>query len=128
MNFLKKDHVIALHDEIIATVGGEHGMLNEASLDSALGAAANRAWYEQAGLAQCAATYAFHIAMAHAFLDGNKRIAIVAAETFLAVNGATVDSTDDELHALILAIASGAMTRDEADAWFAARVRESSSG
>jgi death-on-curing protein len=128
MKFLTKQAVIELHDEIIATVGGEAGMLNEASLDSALGAAANRAWYEQASLAQCAATYAFHVAKAHAFVDGNKRIAVVAVETFLSVNGASLVATDREVHALILRIASSAMTRDEVDAWMSARVRESPEG
>ena len=126
MIFLGKQSVIDLHDEIIATVGGEPGMLNETSLDSALAAAANRAWYEHADIARCAATYAFHVTKAHAFLDGNKRIAVVATETFLAANNSTLDATDDELHALMVAVASSTMTRDQVDAWFAARVRESS--
>ena len=125
MNFLEKQQVIDLHDEVIATVGGEPGMLNEAALESALAAPQQRAWYEQAGMAACAATYAFHVAKAHAFVDGNKRIAVVAVETFLSVNAAVLEATDDELHALVLAIADGTMSRDDADAWFAARVRES---
>ncbi len=47
---------------------------------------------------------------------------------FVKRNGGVVDATDDELHDLILAIASSTMARDEADAWFAARVRDSPPG
>ena len=50
MIFIEKQQVIDLHDEIIDTTGGEAGLLNEASLESALAAPLQRAWYEQASL------------------------------------------------------------------------------
>lgn len=45
-----------------------------------MAAAENRAHYEDADISVCAATYAYHIAQAHAFLDGNKRVAAAASE------------------------------------------------
>src|SRR6185436_11285670 len=91
--------------------------LNEAVLESAIAAPRNRHGYERAGLAECAATYAFHVTKAHAFVDGNKRIGGAVAEAFVKMNGAALEASDDEYHNLILDIAAGRMTRDEADAW-----------
>jgi death-on-curing protein len=56
-------------------------------LESALTAAENRAYYEQVGVEKCAATYAYHLTQAHAFVDGNKRIAAAVAEIFLELSG-----------------------------------------
>lgn len=128
MIFPSKNNLVVAHDRMIQEQGGEPGFLNEPALESALGAAQNRAHYESATLPQCAATYAFHITKAHAFVDGNKRLGAAAAETFLRMNGATLAATHDELHDLILEIASSRMTRDQVDAWFTARVRESPVG
>ena len=43
--------------------------------------------YEKPDVFDLAASYAYGIAKAHAFVDGNKRTAFVAAFTFLALNG-----------------------------------------
>lgn len=125
MKFLTKAQVLYLHETMLARFGGEEGFINENSLDSALAAPSNRRGYEGAGLASCAATYAYHVTKAHAFVDGNKRIGGASAEAFVKLNGGRVDATDDELHDVILAIAASTMTRDQCDAWFSARVRES---
>ena len=125
MIFLTKSDVISMHDEVLEAFGGEAGFLNESALESALNSAPNRAHFEGAGVAVCASTYAFHITKAHAFVDGNKRLGVATATTFLESNLATLSASEDELHSVILAIADGSMSRDQADAWFAARVRES---
>lgn len=88
---------------------------------SALAAPENRHYYENADLVICAATYAYHLSQAHAFIDGNKRIAAAASEVFLEINGVRLRATNEEIVALFLSIASGAMTRDETEAWFTAR-------
>jgi death-on-curing protein len=124
--FLTRSDVVAMHDELLSAFGGEAGFLNETALDSALSAAANRAHYEGADLARCASTYAFHVTKAHAFVDGNKRLGAAAATTFLESNVATLAASENEMHSVILSIAANRMSRDETDAWFAARVRESS--
>jgi death-on-curing protein len=55
-------------------------------VESALGAAINTALCGNGDVFDVAAAYAFHIAEAQAFLDGNKRTAIAAALAFLALN------------------------------------------
>jgi death-on-curing protein len=52
-----------------------------------------------------AASYAFHIAEAQAFIDGNKRTAILSAIVFLAENGFRCHKADDALYDAMIAIA-----------------------
>lgn len=107
-----------LHAESLARFGGTPGVRDEGGLESALAAPENRRYYEGASLAICAATYAYHLSQAHAFIDGNKRIAAAASEVFLGINGARLRATNKEIVELFLGIAAGAMTRDETEAWF----------
>ena len=75
----------------------------------------NRFYYEQADAIGCAAAYAYHLTKAHAFVDGNKRVAAVVAETFLTVNGIELSAGDDELFKLYMGIADGSVSRDEVE-------------
>lgn len=118
MLFLSRQEIIYIHQQLINQFGGIHGLRDEGALESALTAAKNRAYYEHAGLAACAATYAWHISQAHAFFDGNKRIAAAAAEIFLEINGAKLNAGNDQLVELFLRIAAGTMSRDEVESWF----------
>ncbi len=60
MNFLAKEEVLELHRINIERCGGSHGLRDEGALESALMAPQNRAYYEEADLVSCAATYAFN--------------------------------------------------------------------
>jgi death-on-curing protein len=117
MNFLTKDEVLVLHEAALAMHGGDAGLLNESMLESAVVAAVNRQGHESASLAECAATYAHHLTKSHAFVDGNKRVGLMATIAFIRLNGARLEASDDERHDLILAIAASRMTRDDVDAW-----------
>ena len=46
-------------------------------------------------------------------MDGNKRTAAVACETFILLNDASLEASDDELYPLYLGLAEGSL--DEAD-------------
>ncbi|PQV63455.1 death on curing protein [Abditibacterium utsteinense] len=116
MNFFDKDEIMALHEANIARFGGSLGLRDEGALLSALEAPGNRAYYESADEVTCAATYGFHLCQAHAFVDGNKRIAAVACELFLRDNGIRLNWTNEEVIATFLAVASSKMTRDELEA------------
>jgi death on curing protein len=52
-----------------------------------------------------AAAYAFHVAEAQAFIDGNKRTAILAALAFLQANGGYRTPNQNELYDAMIAIA-----------------------
>jgi death-on-curing protein len=109
--FLRQHEVLALHAQLIQVFGGLATLRDEAALESALVAPAQRTYYETASLAACAATYAYHLTQAHAFVDGNKRVAAAATELFLELNGARFQATDEEVIDLFLRIAAGTLTR-----------------
>ena len=122
MIFLRKVEILEVHRRLLAEHGGAPGILNEGALESALVAAENRRWYEEADLAACAATYAYHLTQAHAFMDGNKRVGAAAMEVFLVANNAGLNAEDDEIYHLIMGLASGTLTREEVEAWLRSRV------
>ena len=123
MIHLAKADLLTFHRLQVERFGGEEGVLDEGALESALVAAQNRAHYEAAGLQVCAATYLWHLAKAHAFVDGNKRTAAMAMEVVVNVNGGSVVATDAELEELVLGVAAGRLDRDSVEAWAAAQVR-----
>ena len=85
------------------------------ALDGALGRPASYAHYEQADLALQAAVLAHGIAKTQAFLDGNKRVALISMLTFLELNGHGVNATDRELADWIISFSAGATPTDVAD-------------
>jgi len=46
-------------------------------------------------IAEQAAAYLYHIARNHPFIDGNKRSAFAVMDTFLRLNGFSLNLTDD---------------------------------
>ncbi|MBL8189322.1 MAG: type II toxin-antitoxin system death-on-curing family toxin [Acidobacteria bacterium] len=122
LSFLTREEVLHLHEQVIEEFGGHFGLRDEGALESALLAAENRAYYEQASLAVCAATYVYHLTQAHAFIDGNKRIGLAAALLFVRLNDGRLKTTNAELIELFLKIAANEMTRDEAEQLFEQRI------
>ncbi len=112
MKFPTLPDVLSIHQMILAETGGQTGLRDQGLLESALNAAENRHYYEQADVITCAATYAYHLCMAHAFIDGNKRVAAAVSETFLLVNGWQLGLDNAELVDMFLKIADGALLRD----------------
>jgi death-on-curing protein len=110
--------VLDIHARLIEEFGGSHGLRDEGALESALVAAENREYYENADLATCAATYAYHLTQAHAFIDGNKRIAAAVSEIFLEINGARLNTPNEQIVRLFLDIAAGNLSRDEVEQFF----------
>jgi death-on-curing protein len=121
--FVGKDEALELHYDSIERFGGSHGLRDEGAFESALRAAENRHYYENANLTVCAATYAFHLCQAHAFVDGNKRIAAAVSILFLRRNSAEIIAAIEELIELFLKIAAGEMTREAVEQFFAENVK-----
>lgn len=115
MIFLYKSEVLAIQARAIDEFGGLHGLRDEAALESALISAENRHFYEQADLATCAATYAYHLCQSHAFIDGNKRVAAAVTIAFLRSNDALLVATREQLRELFLGIAAGEISREQAE-------------
>ncbi|MDQ3061878.1 MAG: type II toxin-antitoxin system death-on-curing family toxin [Acidobacteriota bacterium] len=119
MIFPDKSVVLEIQSQLIERYGGIHGLRDEGALESALNAAENRTFYEDAPVDVLAATYAFHLSQAHAFLDCNKRIAAAVAGVFLELNGAWLNASQDEIIELFLDIAASRISREDVERKFA---------
>jgi death-on-curing protein len=120
--WLREDVVLALHDEQLAEHGGAAGIRDHGLLRSALARPQNLRAYGEPDEAALAPAYAFGVARNHPFVDGNKRTAAVAALLFLDLNGATYAIGEAELVVMVLALAGGELSEDEAAGWFRERL------
>jgi death-on-curing protein len=107
-----------LHDLSIAEHGGAPGLRDDNLLKSALARPQNLfAYGSDVDLARLAASYAFGLAKNHAFVDGNRRIAFIAAATFLKLNGQQLMADQAQATLVILSVASGAFSEAELAGW-----------
>jgi death-on-curing protein len=103
---------IDLHAEQLEEHGGAAGLRDENALLSALARPQQIANYEpDADVFRLAAAYAYGLVQNHAFVDGNKRIALVVSGAFLALNGWHLDAPEREAERMMFALA--AKTIDE---------------
>lgn len=95
---------------------------SRAGLKGALERPASHAHYESADLALQAAVLAHGIAEGQSFVDGNKRLALVAMLTFLDVNGYRLTVSDRKLADWIIDLSAGTTPEELADRVRAAMV------
>jgi death-on-curing protein len=108
-----------MHSAQLAEHGGSDGIRDETLLDSALAKPRNVfAYADQPGIFRLAASYAFGIARNHAFVDGNKRTALVVSLTFLDRNGWDIVASKEDVYFTFLHLADGSLTEDELTVWF----------
>jgi death-on-curing family protein len=108
--YLELADAVELYGLIIgaSAVQAADQLRDPAGLDGALARPQMYAHYEAADLALQASVLAHGIAESQTFLDGNKRLALVAMLTFLSVNGYRVEASDPDLAAWILSFSTGA--------------------
>ena len=109
--------VYVIHDRQIARHGGASGLRDKTLLEAAVVRPENKFSYQQADLFACAAAYAFGIAKAHAFVDGNKRTAFVASVTFLRLNGYHFTTSPTDGLRFMEGIATGEVTELQFAGW-----------
>ena len=97
----------AVHEEQLAEHGGGSGVRDANLLASALARPEQLAHYGSPDAADLAASYGFGISRNHPFIDGNKRIAFVAVELFLALNGFDLTAPDAQCVVNMLDLAAG---------------------
>ena len=112
--FLTRPLIEQLHRMQIKRFGGSYGLRDEGSLESALARPINKARYGTNDIIELAVAYLFGLAKNHAFIDGNKRIAIVATAVFLMDNGYRIQTTDANLYSFVLAVAAGEIDEEGA--------------
>jgi death-on-curing protein len=116
--FLTRRAVEAMHAEQLRRHGGVMGLRDENILESALARAENKAAYGEPTIEELAAAYLFGLAKNHAFIDGNKRTAIVAAGAFLILNGYMLTANQGMVYEFVMGVAAGQIDETGAAAFF----------
>lgn len=115
--WLSVEAVQDIHTEQLVLFGGPDGTRDLGLLESALARPINRFAYGEVDLAVLAASYAFGIARNHPFIDGNKRVALLAMVTFLHLNGVFFSPSNADAAAAIVALAAGEIDEDGLTRW-----------
>ena len=113
------DQAVAIHSRQLRRFGGAPGLRDQGMLQSGLARPVNKWRYEQAGLTELAAAYAFVPAKDHAFVDGNKRIAFMSMMVFLRKNGIRFAPDQAQATKIILALAAGEVSEQSLARWIA---------
>ncbi len=107
-----------LHAEALRLFGGSPGVRDEKLLESALARPRQLFAYGVApDLFDLAAEYAFGLARNHAFIDGNKRTALLSVRAFLFVNGHTFAPDQVETVTTFEMLAAGEIDQREVANW-----------
>ncbi len=120
IRFLSLEQVLQLHQTSLDHFRGIAGIRDQRLLESALAMPMAQFGGEflHPAPADMAAAYLYHIAMSHAFMDGNKRTACFAAVVFLDANGIEHDITPQELETATLQVDSRQMDKQTLAAQF----------
>jgi death on curing protein len=116
--WIDKPEALVAHTRQLTEHGGSDGIRDETLLDSALAKPRNVfAYADSPTLPMLTASYAFGIARNHAFVDGNKRTALVVCEGFLRLNGLSIVAPAEEKYLTYLRLAEGSLSEEELTAW-----------
>ena len=113
--FLEIADVLDIHQILIEQLGGMFGVRDEGLLESALSQPKASFFGEllHPTIHEQAAAILYHLAKNHPFLDGNKRTAYGAMETFLRLNGYNLALSNEEIYNMVIQVAQGEMSKEE---------------
>ncbi|MBG1242356.1 type II toxin-antitoxin system death-on-curing family toxin [Nostoc sp. NZL] len=117
--FLSISQVLDIHQDEINSFGGTSGVRDEGLLDSALaqpqatfgGELLYPTIHEQA------AAYLYHLAMNHPFIDGNKRTAFAVMDTFITLNGYSLNLSQEQAYNLVIRVVQKEISKEELSAF-----------
>ncbi len=123
--YLSVAQVLALHQELVRDFGGSAGVRDKGGLEAAIARPAATFGGEDLyhDIADKAAALMHSLVLNHPFVDGNKRIAVHAAELFAILNGVRLIASDDDLTDITLAAAEGKVAVEALAIWFRQRLR-----
>ena len=119
MKILSKEHILLLHQVLIAEYGGTTGLRDEGLLDSAINVPFQT--FDGVDLfpdvVSKASRLGYGLIKNHPFLDGNKRIGAHAMLVLLDINNISLEYDDDELITVIMGVASGELSDEDLKNW-----------
>jgi death on curing protein len=112
--WLELADICAIQGEILAESGGTMGILSKGALESTLGKPQNLYLYgNDVTLYALAASYGYGLVKNHCFVDGNKRVALIAVYTFLSINGIELTASEVDAASFFLDLAASLETQDD---------------
>ena len=119
MRRLTLSQILSMQDILIKETGGTEGIRDEGLLDSALHTPFQTfdREYVYKTLEAKAARLGYGLIKNHPFVDGNKRIGMLAMMIFLELNGIEIHCTDQEIIEAGLKLASGEMDYNQFLEW-----------
>lgn len=117
--WLEETTIAAVHQRQLAEHGGSDGVREPGGLASAMAHPKQLFCYGDPppDFAALAAAYAGGFVRNHPFVDGNKRVALVAARSFLRLNGWDLVATAEDKYLKALGLASRDLSEDQSAAW-----------
>lgn len=112
---LSVNHILALHSLLIKRTGGTDGVRDRNMLELAV----NSPFMSFDGvdlypsIYSKAAQLAFSLISNHPFVDGNKRVGMLALLTFLELNGIKTNFDDDDIIRMGISVAKGEMNSED---------------
>ena len=122
LRWVSLPQTIRIHAEQLAIFGGVAGLRDLGILESALDSPRNKFHHGEKSFPALAAAYAFGITKNLAFIDGNRRTALVVTVVFLIKNGIQFSPEQGDATRIILELAAGALSEDELTAWIRASI------
>jgi death on curing protein len=104
--------VALLQAHLLELFGGSSGLRDTGGLESALDLPKNLFAYGEPSMFELATAYASGIIRNHPFVDGNKRLGLAIALTFLELNGYLTQL--DEAEAIVMTLGLASREIDEA--------------
>ena len=93
--YVSVEEALWIHSDLIESYGGAHGVRDMGALESAL-FRPQSGYYDDLIAEACALLES--LAVNHPFIDGNKRVALGAAEVFLMLNGHEIIGESMAIH------------------------------
>ena len=115
--WLSRNLIEVLHAETLYRFGGAEGLRSEDLLESALSVPRQLAQYKQPTVHELASAYAHALIRNHPFVDGNKRIGLLAARAFLFQNGYRLNPDEAQTVTVIRRVAAGDIDQAELARW-----------
>ena len=116
--WLSRQIVDAIQSDLVRVHGGMPGVRDEGMIESALERPRSRFVYEKSvDLAELAASLGHGLVSNHGYVDGNKRVALMATYTFLGLNDFDLEAPEEEVAVVMEDLAASKLSEAEFAAW-----------
>jgi death-on-curing protein len=115
---LEKEHIYLIHEQVINEFGGDMGIYEntDGKIESILSQQYPSFGYDKySSVYKKAAMLLYFFSKSHCFVDGNKRVALGAAYTFLSINAVELTMSNEEAEDMTMNIAKSKFRGIEID-------------